>query len=174
MKNVEVRVVEGGQSFRGLVNAWNIKIAQWLHRDVFSRSLATYGAQRATALTYFVSAFWHGTYPVYYVAFLTGALISLVEKAAWRRAIRVMAVGSAKQTTIHVSSKKKELALWAARLLVAPSSLWTRVVRMLVTHLLLAYLTIAFLLLEWTAAWTFWYSLGFYGHILPLLVYMML
>lgn len=148
MKNIDVAKIEFSADFRSLVNAWNIKIAQWLHRDVFSRTLSIYGPQKSNLLAYFVSAMWHGTYPVYYLVFLTGSFISITEKKIWKKY----------SPTISFFQEMP---------------LWFRLIRIILTHALLQYLTIAFLLLEWESTWIFWQSLHFYGHIIPFIFYIL-
>ena len=143
MKNIDIIKVESSPDFRSIVNSWNIKVAQWLHRDIFSRNLDKLGPQGANLLAYFVSAFWHGTYPTYYATFLSGSLISITEKKIW----------------------KKYSATWTIYKRM-PS--WFKFCRILLTHALLQYITVAFALLDWQATWLFWQSLYFYGHMIPL------
>lgn len=146
LKNIDILKVEFSPDFRSLVNAWNMTVAQWLHRDVFSRTLLTYGPQKSNLLTYFVSAFWHGMYPFYYVVFISGSFISITEKKIW---------------------KKYSLRYAVFR----EMPLWFRIGKIVLTQALLQYLTLAFLILEWDRAWIFWKSLYFYGHILVFILF---
>jgi lysophospholipid acyltransferase len=143
MKNIDIIKVESSTDFRSMVNSWNIKVAQWLHRDVFKRNLEWMGPQGANFLTYFVSAFWHGTYPTYYATFLSGSLISITEKKIWKK--------------------------YATKFICFTTMpLWFKMVRLGLTHALLQYITVAFVLLDWQVTVSYWKSLYFYGHLIPL------
>mmetsp|Transcript_32713 Transcript_32713/g.28986 ORF Transcript_32713/g.28986 Transcript_32713/m.28986 type:complete len:92 (+) Transcript_32713:209-484(+) len=53
-----------------MIDSWNHQTAVWLRFYVFERvkvipSVASY----STLITFLVSAFWHGFYPMYYIAF---------------------------------------------------------------------------------------------------------
>jgi lysophospholipid acyltransferase len=70
--NVRVLEVELPHNIRGITSNWNICTANWLKYYVYWRlpkNIRTYG-------TYFVSAFWHGFYPGYYLFFLYAALLT--------------------------------------------------------------------------------------------------
>jgi len=51
------------------MDSWNISTLAWLRRTVYERAY-----KFNTLAVFTVSAFWHGFYPGYYLAFFTGAL----------------------------------------------------------------------------------------------------
>ena len=166
MQNIDIFKVEFSTDFRSLVNAWNMKIAQWLHRDVFSRSLARFGApQLSNLLAYSVSAFWHGTYPVYYLSFISGSFISITEKKIWKKYLAPRHVNETEQAPADSCSS------FTAYLRTMP--LWFKISRIILTQLLLQYLTIAFLILDFEQTWIFWKSLYFYGHLVTLFFFVL-
>ena len=130
---------------RTIINHWNLCVGRWLHDDVYVR-FAPIGRQqglRANLITYLISAFWHGFYPGYYYTFVTGAFVTIAEKRVWRR----------------------------YRGLLDPAShRFIRLLRQILTHLLLMYISTPFLLLDGALCWAFWSSVYFYGHILVFLM----
>ncbi|EKE38828.1 hypothetical protein ENUP19_0163G0029 [Entamoeba nuttalli] len=74
-KNVDIWKMETSDSVRQIVSNWNIQTERWLRYYVYERlnqnkTLAPY----KSLLTNMVSAFWHGLYPGYYIAFGTMTL----------------------------------------------------------------------------------------------------
>ena len=67
---------EFAPTIKGRIDNWNISIVKWLRLCFFDR-LKTH-TQLSTglisSLVFFISAFWHGLYPVYYITFLLGFL----------------------------------------------------------------------------------------------------
>ncbi|KAJ5077112.1 oysgedart isoform a [Anaeramoeba ignava] len=82
--------VETAQSWRDVSESWNIRVNAWLKRYAYLR-FAPIGTNKSTTvasyLTYLISAFWHGLYPGYYMAFLTMSLVLEAGKAM-RRNVR--------------------------------------------------------------------------------------
>ncbi|TKR58627.1 hypothetical protein L596_030049 [Steinernema carpocapsae] len=65
--------VELALNFKGTIDNWNIATQKWLRRVAFDRlpgGTRTFG-------TYLLSAFWHGFFPGYYMAFLSAALFTV-------------------------------------------------------------------------------------------------
>jgi len=70
--NIYVRNVELAGSVRDLTIYWNYATGEWLKNYVYNRQAESVQARVPTWAMYFtniVSAFWHGFYPGYYVAF---------------------------------------------------------------------------------------------------------
>ena len=63
--NMDIVSFEGAQSIRNASRSWNQQTQSWLERYVYTRS------GNSLALTYFVSALWHGFYPGYYFFFMS-------------------------------------------------------------------------------------------------------
>jgi len=71
ISNIDVLKCEFPENVRALTVFWNIKTSEWLRWYVYSRTSKP-GAKQpgyATLLTNITSAFWHGFYPGYYLAF---------------------------------------------------------------------------------------------------------
>jgi len=72
--NVDILQVETGSNIKAVMAAWNKKTANWLFRYVYIRT------NGSLFFTYFISAFWHGFYPGYYLSFLSLAFFTTVER----------------------------------------------------------------------------------------------
>lgn len=82
VNNVDIWKLETCGSIKLNIDSWNKTTAVWLRRVVYERM--PYGN---TAATFAVSAFWHGFYPGYYLAFATAALFTFSGRAM-RRNVR--------------------------------------------------------------------------------------
>jgi lysophospholipid acyltransferase len=51
------------------VNSWNIPVQEWLRKCVYERLVDSVSKGKAKLITFMVSAFWHGFYGGYYIAF---------------------------------------------------------------------------------------------------------
>jgi len=83
VENIDVVGYETSQSLRDSASCWNKTTNLWLRRYVYERvrnGINLYA-------TYFVSAFWHGFYPGYYMFFLSVAVATQVHRN-FRRAVR--------------------------------------------------------------------------------------
>lgn len=75
VKNIDIYRVELGQNTHDILEAWNMNTNKWLKYYVYLR-LTPKGKKpgfRSTLVTFFTSAFWHGSRPGYYMTFLLGA-----------------------------------------------------------------------------------------------------
>jgi len=83
VENIDVIGYETSQSLRDSASCWNKTTNLWLRRYVYER------VRNGVNLyaTYFVSAFWHGFYPGYYMFFLSVAVATQVHRN-FRRAVR--------------------------------------------------------------------------------------
>ena len=57
-----------------MTRSWNKRTQGWLEKYVYLRT------NRSLVATYFVSAFWHGLYPGFYIFFGTLPLLTIVER----------------------------------------------------------------------------------------------
>lgn len=78
-RNIDWIGFEFASSVRDGARAWNQRTQVWLETCVYHR---TGGSLLAT---YFVSAFWHGFYPAYYLFFLSVPLATSVNRLAFKR-----------------------------------------------------------------------------------------
>jgi len=125
--------------FQTITRCLNKKTAMWLSRYVYGRTNGSLVA------TYFVSAFWHGFYPGYYLYFLSSPLLMMCERIGQRKIL----------PWIDTS--------WKLRMWNMFHFIWIK--------LILTYIAGPFLLLsfQWSLLW--WRSLYFYGHIACILFY---
>jgi len=88
---------EVGDNIKDKLEAWNSSIQMWFRRYVFFRvcpwdEIKSNPKQAAFAsnMTFMVSAFWHGFYPMYYLVFFEFFLVQQVSKAVynWRHVFR--------------------------------------------------------------------------------------
>ncbi|KAF0701622.1 Aste57867_7950 [Aphanomyces stellatus] len=79
VSNMDVLGFELPLSLRDASRAWNKGTQNWLQRYVYERS------GNSLMATYFVSAFWHGFYPGYYIFFMSIPLATNVNRLAFKR-----------------------------------------------------------------------------------------
>jgi len=87
LRNVKIFKIEFAGNVRELTTYWNIQTAEWLKNYVYFRQVSNKSTPipgYATYLTNTLSAFWHGFYPGYYLAFVLAAFT--VEQARRTRA----------------------------------------------------------------------------------------
>lgn len=82
ISNVDIISFEVASNLRNSIDSWNKGTNRWLRVMVYERVSA-----HSTALTYGLSALWHGFYPGYYLTFATGALFTFGARAV-RRHVR--------------------------------------------------------------------------------------
>ncbi|XP_065897967.1 lysophospholipid acyltransferase 6-like isoform X2 [Dysidea avara] len=80
---MDVFGIEFGTSLRNIVNSWNIATSNWLRRVCYERVKFV----DHTIATFFLSAWWHGFYPAYYLLFVTIAMNTLAARKL-RRVLR--------------------------------------------------------------------------------------
>jgi lysophospholipid acyltransferase len=66
-ENLDIVGVESGENVKVMMDAWNKFTANWLRRYVYVRVSNT---SAKLPMTFFISAFWHGFYPGYYLSFM--------------------------------------------------------------------------------------------------------
>ncbi|KAK0621305.1 MBOAT, membrane-bound O-acyltransferase family-domain-containing protein [Bombardia bombarda] len=89
LQNINPLGVEGAQNTRAYLGNWNINTNKWLRNYVYLR-VTPRGKKpgfRASLATFTTSAFWHGFYPGYYLAFVLASFIQTVAKN-FRRYLR--------------------------------------------------------------------------------------
>jgi lysophospholipid acyltransferase len=83
LKNISPKEVELAQNCRGYLAGWNINTNKWLRNYIYLR-VTPKGKKpgfRASLATFTTSAFWHGFYPGYYLAFVLASFIQTVAKS---------------------------------------------------------------------------------------------
>ena len=137
--NVDIKQFELAPSFRVLTRGLNKKTAKWLSRYVYART------NGSLMVTYFVSAFWHGFYPGYYLYFLSSPLMSMCERI------------NDKKVSPYFDSGWRKI-VWKVF-----NFVWLRLV--------LPYMAGPFFLqsMNWSLLW--WKSYNYYGHFACILFY---
>lgn len=84
LQNIDPWGVESAQNSRGYLEHWNMNTNKWLRYYIYLRVTPRNRKPgfRASMATFVTSAFWHGFYPGYYLAFV---LASFVQTAAKRK-----------------------------------------------------------------------------------------
>ncbi len=151
-QNAVLQKVDWANCQAEALSHWNISISRWLRSCIYLRAIeapvprplrGVLGhRQYATILTRFVSAFWHGFYPGYYLAFFSTVLQSEADSIA-RRFIKPMFVkpGSTTPSWIYTLGGKIHTALC------------------------LNYYGASFLVLSAASSLHLWKSLYFVGHL---------
>jgi len=89
LTNIKPWEIETAQNARAYLGFWNINTNQWLRNYMYLR-VTPKGQKpgfRATLATFVTSAFWHGFYPGYYLAFVLASFVQTAAKNG-RRLIR--------------------------------------------------------------------------------------
>lgn len=83
LKNVDPWGVESAQNTRAYLGSWNINTNNWLRNYMYLR-VTPRGKKpgfRASMATFVTSAFWHGFYPGYYLAFVLASFVQTIAKS---------------------------------------------------------------------------------------------
>jgi lysophospholipid acyltransferase len=83
LRNIDPWGVEFAQNTRGYLESWNINTNKWLRNYIYLR-VTPRGKKpgfRASLATFTTSAFWHGFFPGYYLAFVLASFIQTVAKS---------------------------------------------------------------------------------------------
>lgn len=87
--NVDPWGVETAQNTRAYLGNWNMNTNNWLRNYIYLR-VTPKGKKpgfRASMATFVTSAFWHGFFPGYYLAFILASFIQTVAKSMFRCSI---------------------------------------------------------------------------------------
>ncbi|RYP16264.1 hypothetical protein DL765_005232 [Monosporascus sp. GIB2] len=89
LQNINPWGVEAAQNSRAYLENWNMNTNKWLRYYIYLRVTPRNKRPgfRASLATFVTSAFWHGFYPGYYLAFVLGSFVQTVAKKL-RRNIR--------------------------------------------------------------------------------------
>ena len=143
--NVDILAFETSQSFRQCTRALNRKTASWLNRYVYGRT------NKSLLATYFVSAFWHGFYPGYYLYFLSAPLMSVCERVVMEHLLPHFKLRSCSRGWKRI--------------------LWNSLAQISVKFVL-NYMAGPFFLLSWQWSLNFWKSYDYLGHVLCIAFYL--
>jgi lysophospholipid acyltransferase len=83
LTNIKPLEIELAQNTRAFLGGWNINTNMWLRNYMYLR-VTPKGKKpgfRATLATFVTSAFWHGFYPGYYLAFVLAAFLQTIAKS---------------------------------------------------------------------------------------------
>ncbi|XP_014850217.1 PREDICTED: lysophospholipid acyltransferase 1 [Poecilia mexicana] len=139
VSNLNIIEIETATSFKTFIDNWNIQTGIWLKTVCYDRA-----AKHRLALTFILSALWHGVYPGYYFTFITAIPITIAARAI-RRSIRHHFIGS------RVLKLGYDIVTWAA------------------TQLAICYTVMPFLLLSVEHTIVFYRSMYFHVHIISIL-----
>nr|CDS17034.1 o acyltransferase membrane bound domain [Echinococcus granulosus] len=142
---INARFFDLGTNTKVMLDNWNIGTTRWLRECVYERAPRRF----AVVAVFFVSAFWHGFYPVYYFCFLSAALLTMTGRLC-RARLRPCFI----------------------------ESYWYHLLYDIVTNLAalfsLNYLGMGFFLLDTSLAFKLWGNFYYLGHIVPLLMLFLL
>ncbi|XP_048404335.1 lysophospholipid acyltransferase 1 isoform X1 [Stegostoma tigrinum] len=140
ISNLNIWNIETATSFKMCLDSWNIQTGAWLKGVCYDRA-----PYFPTALTFILSALWHGVYPGYYFTFTTAILITLAARTM-RSNFRHYFLSSRMMKTVY------DIITWVS------------------TQLALCYIVTPFLLLGAEPTIKFYKSMYFHFHILCALV----
>jgi lysophospholipid acyltransferase len=85
LTNIKPLEIEMAQNTRAFLGFWNINTNQWLRNYMYLR-VTPKGKKpgfQATLATFVTSAFWHGFYPGYYMAFILASFLQTIAKSKY-------------------------------------------------------------------------------------------
>ncbi|KAI1189874.1 MBOAT family protein [Nemania serpens] len=114
LQNIDPWGVESAQNSRGYLEHWNMNTNKWLRYYMYLRVTPRNRKPgfRASMATFVTSAFWHGFYPGYYLAFVLASFIQTAAKH-FRRNVRPLFLDPVSQKPLP-SKKYYDLASWLA------------------------------------------------------------
>ncbi|XP_055359259.1 lysophospholipid acyltransferase 1 isoform X2 [Betta splendens] len=139
VSNVNILGIETATSVKAFIDNWNIRTGVWLKAVCYDRA-----PRQRLALTFLLSALWHGAYPGYYFTFITAIPITIAARAV-RRSVRHLFLGSDGLKLGY------DVITWAA------------------TQLAICYTVMPFLLLALESTMIYYRSMYFYVHIISIL-----
>uniref|UniRef100_A0A7N6FKP5 Membrane bound O-acyltransferase domain containing 1 n=1 Tax=Anabas testudineus TaxID=64144 RepID=A0A7N6FKP5_ANATE len=137
--NLNIVGIETATSFKTFIDNWNIRTGIWLKTVCYDRA-----PKHRLALTFLLSALWHGVYPGYYFTFITAIPITMAARAI-RKSVRHHFLGSSGLKLGY------DILTWAA------------------TQLAICYTVMPFLLLAVESTMTYYRSMYFHIHIISIL-----
>ncbi|KAK1895199.1 Lysophospholipid acyltransferase 1 [Dissostichus eleginoides] len=137
--NINILRIETATSFKTFIDNWNIQTGVWLKTVCYDRA-----PRHRLALTFILSALWHGVYPGYYLTFITAIPITMAARAV-RKSVRQHMLSSRGLKLGY------DLFTWAA------------------TQLAICYTVIPFLLLAVESTLVYYRSMYFHVHIISIL-----
>uniref|UniRef100_A0A8C7LFV2 Membrane bound O-acyltransferase domain containing 1 n=1 Tax=Oncorhynchus kisutch TaxID=8019 RepID=A0A8C7LFV2_ONCKI len=144
ISNISIWGIETATSFKKFIDNWNIQTGVWLKTVCYDRA-----PRYPTALTFILSALWHGVYPGYYFTFITAIPITLAARAV-RKNVRQYFLSS------HPVKLVYDVVTWAA------------------TQLCICYTVMPFLLLAVEPTMQYYRSMYFHIHIISILTVIVL
>ncbi|XP_072250732.1 lysophospholipid acyltransferase 1 [Leuresthes tenuis] len=139
ISNLNIIRIETATSFKTFIDNWNIQTGIWLKIVCYDRA-----PKHRLAMTFILSALWHGVYPGYYFTFLTAIPITMAARAI-RKSVRHYFLGS------RVMKLGYDILTWAA------------------TQLAICYTVMPFLLLSVDKTVVYYRSMYFHVHIISIL-----
>ena len=137
IKNVNIRAIEFATRMEYVMKDWNTTVQWWLKTYVYRELPIRSKPLRMFALL-FISAFWHGVHPGYYLTFLSVPFVVLAEK----RMVDALSP--------HLSEKQRYWLDWATHFCLYRS---------------FEYLGVGFILLKWNVVLKVWSHMYFIGHL---------
>ncbi|XP_040020282.2 lysophospholipid acyltransferase 1 [Gasterosteus aculeatus] len=137
--NLNILGIETATSFKRFIDNWNIQTGIWLKTVCYDRA-----PKHRLALTFILSALWHGVYPGYYFTFITAIPVTMAARAV-RKSFRIYFLGSRGLKLGY------DVLTWAA------------------TQLAICYTVMPFLLLAVEPTLVYYRSMYFHIHIISIL-----
>lgn len=137
--NLNILGIETATSFKTFIDNWNIRTGIWLKTVCYDRA-----PKHRLALTFILSALWHGVYPGYYFTFITAIPITMAARTV-RKSVRHYFLGFGGLKLGY------DILTWAA------------------TQLAICYTVMPFLLLAVEPTLVYYRSMYFHVHIISIL-----
>ncbi|KAJ3348943.1 lysophospholipid acyltransferase [Kappamyces sp. JEL0680] len=140
-ENVGIRQLETGENVKACMDGWNKYTANWLRRYVYVRVKIP---ALKLPMTFFISAFWHGFYPGYYLSFLFSVPLTECGRTMRRSVRPVFLPGGALASFKYIYD----------------------ILGSVLTMFCMNYLFLCFIVRRMDASYQAWQSIYFAGHVL--------
>ena len=145
LSNIDIGRFEFAESVRDVTVYWNKNTGLWLRRYVYERLPSPFNL----LATYFVSAFWHGFYPGYYLFFFT--------------------IGFAQDVTRRIRQKVRPYFMEADGKTPTRFKIFYDFLGFVFTYFWTSYAIISYQVMHADKAFEIWGKLYFFGHIMLLI-----
>eukprot|EP01066_Platyproteum_vivax_P014149 Platyproteum_vivax@DN6364_c0_g1_i1.p1 len=144
-QTIDLQKVDCSDSLREMMQGWNCSVQGWMFLHIYKRIPVT-NKLLAKVVTMFVSAFWHGMHPGYYMSFLAAPFFFLVQNDCWT------ALKNTDFAQRYLTGEYTSVVFFLPRWFVA--------------QVLLNFLAVPFVCLSVAKSLQVWRAVSYYGHVL--------
>lgn len=163
LTNIKPMEVELAQNTRAFLGGWNLNTNNWLRNYMYLR-VTPKGKKpgfRATLATFVTSAFWHGFFPGYYLAFVLASLLQTIAKSTY--ILTAMNVGSTTNMSTDARRLIRPLFMTPDGKQPLPSKRYYDIFTWFLTQIIFAYTVAPFIILSFSGTMLVWSRVYYYA-----------